>query len=87
MISDEDKLDALVRVLRELAEVAEQEQEPTTPRVGQAGDRVGSRLTAASRDHRARPPRLDVGVLEVLAASPFEEQVALQRLVADAFRD
>jgi hypothetical protein len=66
--------------------VAEQEQRPTTPRVGGAEDQAGNRA-ATSKDRRARSPRLDVGVLEILAASPFDEQVALQRLVADAFRD
>jgi hypothetical protein len=87
MTSEKDKLDALVRVLRELAEVAEQKQRPTTPRVEETVDRVGSSADATSNDQRARPPRLDIGVLEILAASPFEERVALQRLVADAFRD
>jgi hypothetical protein len=87
MSSDKDKLDALVRVLRELAEVTQHEQRPTTPGAGEAVDRVGSRATATSNGRRDRTPRLDIGVLEILAASPFEERVALQRLVADAFRD
>jgi hypothetical protein len=86
MTSDEDKLNALVTMLRGLGEVAEQEQRPTTPRGGEVGDQAGNRA-ATSNDRLGRPPRLDVGVLEVLAASPFDEQVALQRLVADAFRD
>jgi hypothetical protein len=86
MSSDEDKLDALVMVLRGLAEAAMQEQRPTTPTVGEAGDQAGNRATT-SNDRDDWPQRLDVGVLEILAANSFDEQVALQRLVADAFRD
>jgi hypothetical protein len=86
MAPDEDKLDALVTVLGGIAEVAEQEHRPTTPRATDAGHQAGGGATTGT-DLHARASRLDVAVLEILAASSFDEQVALRRLVADAFRD
>jgi hypothetical protein len=48
---------------------------------------AADRITASGDAGTGEPDALDLGVVDVLAAEPFAEQVAAEKLVRDALHD